>query len=427
MRNTKSDHNRFTTFGLRFTAVGAVLALTACGGSVGGGGEDRGEGYEYGASEEEIHALVEDLDPITITFQPSGASPEAPSAPGGLVVKEAIEERSNGKITVDLAWGHSVAGYDEVHDALADGRVDLSHTLPSYHPEEFPAVDAFNDMLNFPSSPWSGELAANAAAVSVGFDTPEVMADFEDKGLIPLGPTFLGGGYYVICRGDVPVELEDWQGLQVRVGASAQADVVSELGASPVSLDRTEVYEGLQRGTVDCAISQLTDVASFGLAEVAPNIGYLTEAGLPRVISSIVASPSIEELPLVYQQIIHDAAGDYYHGAIRGSIDVGVPVVAQVQELDGSFQELSSEVQAAIAESNTNRAERTAEESMLDPEVYDQLNSAYEEWADDVEDMGYVDGGTIEDMHQWHEGEDIDYSSVVEAYFLSTAQANRPE
>ncbi|WP_147106804.1 C4-dicarboxylate ABC transporter substrate-binding protein [Nesterenkonia populi] len=407
-------------------ALGAGFLLTACGGNI-GANEDQGEGFEYGAPDEEVQALIEDLEPVTITYQPSAPSPEAPTAPGGLLVKEAIEERSNGQITVDLAWGHSVAGYDEVHDALADGRVDLSHTLPSYHPDEFPAVDAFNNMVNFPSSPWMGELAANAASVDVGIQTPEVMADFEDKGLIPLAPTFLGGGYYVICRGDVPVEASDWQGLQVRVGAASQAELVGSLGASPVSLDRTEVYEGLQRGTVDCAISQLADVAGFGLSEVAPHIGYLTETGLPRVVSALVASPAIESLPLPYQQIIHDAAGDYYHGAILGTVDIGAHVAADIRERGGSFEELSSEVQTAISEFNTSHAESTGDEGDLDADVYDELNDAYDEWVNQVEDLGYEDGGTLENMDEWHDGSDVDYSSIVEVYYEETAQENRPE
>lgn len=403
-----------------------VLLLSACGGSVGDDSADLGEGFEYGASDDEVHALIDGLEPVTISYQPSAPSPDAPSAPGGTVVKEAIEERSNGQITVNLEWGHAIAGYDEVHDALADGRVDLSHTLPSYHPDQFPAVDAFNDMMNFPSSPWAGELAANAAAVGVGYDTPEVMEEFEERGLIPFAPTYLGGGYYLICADEVPVELSDWQGLQVRVGSTSQAQLVGSLGGSAVSVDRNEVYEALQRGTVDCAISQMTDVAGFGLAEVAPNMGYLTETGFPRVVSSVVGSPTLNDLPLAYQQIIYDSMSDYFQGVVVGAIDVGAYVVDQIKGYEGSFEELSTDVQESISEFNHSLAESTASSGVLDPETYERLNESYDEWADYVEELGYEDGGSLEDMDDWHEGPGIDYQPIADSYYESTALELRP-
>ena len=406
--------------------VSAALFVSSCGGSVGGGEEDLGEGFDYGASDDEVHALIDDLEPVTISYQPSAPSPESPGAPGGTAVKEAIEERSNGQITVDLVWGHAIAGYDEVHDALADGRVDISHTLPSYHPDQFPAVDDFNDMINFPSSPWAGELAANAASVGVGYDTPEVMDDFRDKGLIPFAPTYLGGGYYLMCGGEVPIDPSDWQGLQVRVGSTSQAELVGSLGASPVTVDRTEVYEALQRGTVDCAMSQMTDAAGFGLAEVAPNIGYVTKTGFPRVVSAVVGSPSLNELPLAYQQIIYDSMSDYFRGAIIGSIDVGAEVVDQVEDIGGSFEELSPEVQEMISDFNHENAESTADEGVLDPDTYATLDESYSQWADEVDELGYEDGGPLEEMNVWHEGDDIDYAPLGDSYYEETALELRP-
>ena len=413
--------------GIAASCISAVLVLSGCGGSVGENSEGLGEGFEYGASDDEVHALIDDLEPVTISYQPSAPSPESPSAPGGTVIKEAIEERSNGQITVDLVWGHAIAGYDEVHDALADGRVDMSHTLPSYHPDQFPAVDDFNDMVNFPSSPWAGELAANAASVGVGYETPEVMEDYEEKGLIPFAPTYLGGGYYLMCRDEVPTDPSDWQGLQVRVGSSSQAELVSTLGGSPVTVDRTEVYEALQRGTVDCGISQMTDAAGFGLAEVAPNIGYLTETGFPRVVSAVVGSPSLNDLPLAYQQIIYDSMSDYFRGAIIGSVDVGAHVVEQIKEIDGSFEELSPEVQELIADFNSTAAEETADEGVLDSDVYTNLNEAYADWAEQVSDFGYEDGGPLEEMDEWHEGDGIDYAPIADTYYENSALELRPE
>src|SRR5699024_6020431 len=129
------------------TAALGVLSLTmsACAGSAGsgggGGGGEAGEGFAYDAPQEEVDAAIADLDPITIKFQPSSASPDSVMAPAGTVFKEIVEERSGGKITVELVWGQAIAGYAEVHDALSDGRLDVAYTLPVYDPAQFAAVN----------------------------------------------------------------------------------------------------------------------------------------------------------------------------------------------------------------------------------------------------------------------------------------------
>src|SRR5699024_2526008 len=154
-------------------AVAALgMALSACAGSAGSAGssDDAGDGYEYGAAQEEVDAAIADLDPVTIDYQIPATSMESPQAPMGTTFKEAVEERSGGKITVDLAWNQSIAAYDELHDALADGRVDMAFTLPSYDPARFPAFNALNDMLGGdPSSPMLGEMIVNTVAADVAW------------------------------------------------------------------------------------------------------------------------------------------------------------------------------------------------------------------------------------------------------------------
>src|SRR5699024_3645724 len=113
-----------------------------------------------------------------------------------LEVKKAIEDRSGGKTTVDIVWGQAIDSYDDVDDALADGRVDLAFTLPSYTPAEYPAFDALGTaMSTLPSSPVASDLAANAAGVHTAWEPPEVLAEFEDKDLVPLIPMLAAGGY----------------------------------------------------------------------------------------------------------------------------------------------------------------------------------------------------------------------------------------
>src|SRR5690625_2903373 len=94
----------------RRTAYGAIsvlatvgLALSSCAGDTGEADADEAsaetEGFEYGASQEEVNEAIADLEPVTLTFQNAAPSESAPAAQPVLKFMEAVEERSNGQIT----------------------------------------------------------------------------------------------------------------------------------------------------------------------------------------------------------------------------------------------------------------------------------------------------------------------------------------
>src|SRR5699024_9002920 len=102
---------------LAVAAIGALaaLVLSGCGGSSASGTSDggAGEGFEYGASQEEVNELIEELEPVTLTYQPGTSSQNSPTADNALAFMEAIEERSNGKISFEVAWGQAIADHGE--------------------------------------------------------------------------------------------------------------------------------------------------------------------------------------------------------------------------------------------------------------------------------------------------------------------------
>src|SRR5699024_1311496 len=94
----------------------AALVLSGCAGAAGGAGSDSGggDGFAHGAAQEEVDAVLADLEPVTLKYQPAASSPNSIMAPATHAYKAYIEERSGGKITLDVIWGQAVAGYDEI-------------------------------------------------------------------------------------------------------------------------------------------------------------------------------------------------------------------------------------------------------------------------------------------------------------------------
>jgi len=75
---------------------------------------------------------------------------------------------------------------------------------------------------------------------------------------------------------DRPVEKpEDLRGLRIRTAGHVEGETVKALGGSPVSISSAELYEALERGTIDGMVSYAGTVASRKLTGV---LKYATQA-----------------------------------------------------------------------------------------------------------------------------------------------------
>ena len=63
--------------------------------------------------------------------------------------------------------------------------------------------------------------------------------------------------------------MDDLKGLRMRSPSAAQAKQLQYMGAVPIAAPITEVYPGLERGTMDGAMVPFTTILDFRLGEVA--------------------------------------------------------------------------------------------------------------------------------------------------------------
>lgn len=397
-------------------AVSTALTLGACAGSVGGNSNEKGSGggFEYGASQSEIDAALEDLDPVKLTYQTAAASPDSIQGKDK-VWAEAIEKLSGGKIEVEIIYGQAIAGFDEIHDALADGRVDLAYTLPGYDPSRFPVFNDVGLMLSeLPSSPMTGELVANAVGAELSWGTEPLLEEFEGQGLVPLLPVLASAAFYTQCNSP-GTDLADWDGRQVRGGAAAHQDVLEDLGAKSVSLSFTEIFEALQRRTVDCGLTSLNTAVDYGIIDAANHLGHTTETSIPRSPGAILAGATFTSLPLAYQQVIFDSLVAAFTGSLDIVVDGNHAAVERVLKNGGSIEEWGPDAQAQLAKTNARLIEDIEERGVLPKDTAAQVNSMGEKWSAKAEELGFTDGGGVEDIGEWYdvETEFTPFSQVV--------------
>lgn len=416
--------------GIKFSAGAAVLAL-GLSGCAGGAGDDAagggGEGYEYGASVEEIQAVFEDIDPITITYQPSAQSPEDTAAPRADTFVENLERLSDGKISVDMIYGQSIAGYDELPDALVDGRVDVAYMLPIYQPDEFPIFQGYVTGTTLTgTSPLVDELAANAAFGELAWNDENLLTEFRDAGLEPLNPFNPAGAIFPMCA-DEHSAIEDWSGSQVRASGVAQISQLGALDASAVSMEYTEVYEALQRNTVDCTLTATLPAGAGGVPEVASNIGYTSDVTFARGPGGVYAGSAWDTWPLAVQQLVFDSMADEFSESRRVDLDGTYVVAEAVREQGGAFTEVDDEIQYALLETSEGLVDEEVANGNLPEGHTETIVETIEKWTEIAGELGYEDEGGFEDFEEWYEMGDIElFEDIGERYFDDVMLQHRP-
>ncbi|WP_295687158.1 C4-dicarboxylate ABC transporter substrate-binding protein [uncultured Brevibacterium sp.] len=406
----------------------AMLAVTGCAGSAGagGGGQTGGEGYEYGASQDEINEAIADLEPVKLTYQVGSPSENSVAGRRSMDYKKAVEEASNGQIELEIIWGMAVAGYPEAVDAVVDGRVDISYHLVSYEPQRFPEASAIGTALgSVPYSPLVGEMVANAVGSEIGWNDQALLDRYEAEGVTVLSPILANGAYSLNCNSEINTA-EVLKGKQVRAGSAPQSQALDHFGAVPTSLEFTEAFEALQRGTVDCDLSPMSAKEISGIYEAAPHLAYSTRANWPRFSATYLAGQKFNDLPLAYKQIIFDAGGTMVSGSTQSYVDSNAVHVADLASVDGTIDEFDDEFQDELGKFLIELQDASVEEGHLPEDIKDQVSDLTDKWTQRVADLGYEDEGSMEEMDDWYSADD-DWSAFAKDVYENTgALDHRP-
>ena len=397
-----------------------LLLLTSCA----GGSSDTSDadaanqvdkGYEYGASEAEIQEALSDMEPVTLTYQPAATSAQDPVAPVATEFKEEVERISDGKITIDIVYAQAIVPFLEVPEALADGRLDISMFPPIYLPSEYPEWNTpLIATTQVPASPLVGEIAATAALAEHWASSDEIKEEVASYGLAPLVLPEPTGPIVTICNEKVS-EAEDLKGKLVRVSSQAQGDQFSGMGATPLSLPSEEVYEGLQRGTADCAAVPYQSVVMLGLEEVAPHVSYTSEVSLARGPGLIATGSNVADLPLAARQVLFDQAANKFVNGRIADMENLTTATQRIQEAGGSVNELSEDAQQKLEEVNDALVAETQGDA-VDTAVV-ELNESYDKWFNIASDLGFEDKGGFDNVHEWYSREDFDFEGLSDRIF----------
>ncbi|MBB4303528.1 TRAP-type mannitol/chloroaromatic compound transport system substrate-binding protein [Rhodobium orientis] len=314
-----------------------------------------------------------------ITWRSSGHGPASdPSQIYHDMLCKSITKASDGRLTVKpFVGGSIVPAYQEL-DAVEQNVLQMAYTCPMYNLDKWPAAGLIS------SRP--GCLAGNALRSWFDFAGG---ADLMNKmmgesynamtfpgALSPLPPE-------VFFHSKVELKsMDDVKGLKARCMGDG-GEIFKRLGAATVIIPGGELYEAMQRGTIDAfEYSTLASNWKMHFNEVAKYV-YVSPARAPSDPQVFfVNKEAWAALPDDLKELVQGLVARFTQDQHEYLEYESIKAVEEFRAAGNEVRQVPEDIVAALtAEADTFYAEKSEKESPIFKEIYDSMTSyrtAYE-------------------------------------------------
>jgi TRAP-type transport system periplasmic protein len=209
-----------------------------------------------------------------------------------------INDIGKGVLHLDVRDGMSIVNPTNFYSRVLDDVVQITWGSVGTLSGTFPLVQ-------FASLPFQ---AGKSVDASVAFWRlyKSGLLDAEFKDVVPLMVTVYPQAEVHLAK--PPKSIETLQGLRLMVVSKTAAQFGALLGAAPISLPLPDLYEGLQRGTVDGTIISWTAFQPYRLGEVT-TYHYETQLGASTGMV-FMAKKRHDALPPAARKILDENSGE---------------------------------------------------------------------------------------------------------------------
>lgn len=340
-----------------------------------------------------------------------------------------VDEYSDGKITFEVAYSNAIAPATEVDDAIRDGRLDMGSILPVYEPDQYPANAALADTSFYGTqAPAVAPLQVHGLFNEIAWNTPQVAEELEASGMKVLLPWYSGDSGGVLCP-DARATKDELKGAQIVATGRVNALEIEGVGGTPVSLDYTELFESLQRGTVDCSLNSLRVAVLQGLIPVASNFTIDEEVGLAKSPGAMAINADLwASLPLVAQQVLFDGTKVMLQTNIEGATQFQVDGLSALVGEGGSVTSFDQAARDGLLAAHEEALDQVADSDKLDDgqSLVDSIESGAAAWEQRVVDLGFPTDVAFADFAEWHAANGYDLTEYAEVVFTEAMLDHRP-
>jgi TRAP-type C4-dicarboxylate transport system substrate-binding protein len=199
--------------------------------------------------------------PVTLKFAAINVPP--PPAKGGQTEAFAnqfnlIESKTNGRVKFDVYWGETLVPATQLVNAISTGVADMGGLDPSGEPGKL-ALSSIGGVPGFGTDYW-----AQCMAYWDILNTDALLGEFAKFNALPISLDYFPD-MALISR--VPIKsLADLKGKKV-AAPGFPAQVMDKLGAVIVGMAPPEMYEGMQKGTIDAIGAPWSAIEAFKFYE----------------------------------------------------------------------------------------------------------------------------------------------------------------
>ncbi len=202
--------------------------------------------------------------PIIIKFS-HVAAPDTPKGQAANEFKRLAEDRTKGRVKVEVYPNSMLFKDAEELDALKLGSVQMLAPVPGkFGPAGIPEFEVFDLPYLFQDIEAVHRAYKSKAAV-------DLMKKLEPQGMV--GLAFWDNGFRVMSA-NRPIHVPaDVKGLKMRINSSkVNAAIMKSVGAVPQTMAFSEVYQGLQTGVIDGTEGPLSNLYTQKQYEVQKHV-----------------------------------------------------------------------------------------------------------------------------------------------------------
>ena len=250
-----------------------------------------------------------------------------------------VSQKTGGNFTIKIYYGDQLGGKKQNLDNLKAGVFEMAQVCSSYHPGKNPSLT----VLNLPFLPIKNPDVQAEVHESV-YSHPIVKKELAQKWNSFALMSSLLPQYEFLGKGNPPKTLEGFKGMSVRA-LGGLGDAMEKLGARKNTVTATEVYQAIDRGTVDAVSFPFTYAhVSYKINEVAT---WFTTNLSPGTVDcpTVISLDAWNKLPPQYQKLMLDAKKPAYEAlksAYKKADDKNLPMfIAKMQAVEYSGEQLA--------------------------------------------------------------------------------------
>ncbi|EWH04005.1 TRAP transporter substrate-binding protein [Halomonas sp. BC04] len=297
------------------------------------------------------------------TLRFSGNFPDDHSSSRAMeIFRDALAERTDGDLSAQLFPNMQLGGASENVDQVSSGSIAGTWVGIAFLSRTVPELEAL-------SLPFAFADREDAFALIDG-DFGELLDEkLAEKGFVALG--YMELGFRHVTNNERPIEtIEDLNGLRIRLQPNqTHLDTFRAIGASPISMDISEVYGALQQGVLDGQENPYSIISTRRLDEVQ---GHLSDTGHFYDFIVVVANRNVfNRLSEEKQQAVRDAMAEAVAWQRQTAAEEDEAARATLIERGMQFTPISDETRAALREASQGVVEQLRDR--IGAEVVDRV------------------------------------------------------